>query len=213
MKTSSVKTKSFLRRDEYAQLGKLSIDGEILDVGGSKHSGYHELIGGTHTFIVGNIDDSYGLDVVFDAEEAWPFPDGKFAAVLVINLLEHLYRYQNAIRETYRVLRSDGRIVGVVPFVFNVHGCPHDYFRYTDTTIERMLREQGFTDITIVPLGTGAGAVVYHALIGFARFYWMADVGIALARAFDGLIARIKPDNRMSQKYMPLGYYFEAKKP
>ena len=44
-------TKSFFRREEYKALAQLSIDGKILDVGGSKKSGYHELIKGNHTII------------------------------------------------------------------------------------------------------------------------------------------------------------------
>jgi SAM-dependent methyltransferase len=208
-----MQTKSFLRREEYKALSELIIDGAILDVGGSKKSGYHELIKGDHTFMVGNIDEAYGIDVVFNAEQAWPFEKETFSAVLFINLLEHLYGYREAVREAHRVLVPSGRLVGVVPFMLNVHGTPSDHFRYTRFTIDRLLKEEGFDEIDIRELGTGAFSVIYHCLIGFVRWNWMASLLIPLFGAMDRFIGVVKPGNKMSAAYMPLGYYFTARKP
>lgn len=205
-------TKSFLRREEYKALSKLSIDGAILDVGGSKKSGYHELIQGTHTITTGNINESYGTDVIFNAEETWPFPGSSFDGVLFVNLLEHLYRYDAAMKEAVRVLKPGGTLAGVVPFMFNVHGSPNDYFRYTKSTLVRLLTEQGFRDIQVRELGTGAFSVIYHCLLGFIRWHWLATPMIAFFGGIDRLILRIKPNNLLSVAQMPLGYYFEAKK-
>jgi SAM-dependent methyltransferase len=207
-----MKTKSFLRLEEYKHLARLTIDGAILDIGGSKKSGYHELIKGAHTITTGNIDASYGTDLIFDAQERWPAEDASFDGVLLINVLEHLYRYDVALDETARVLKRGGKVAGVVPFMFNVHGSPHDHFRYTRTTLERLLADRGFVEVRVEELGTGAFSVVYHALLGFVRWYWLARPLMALARGLDHLVLWAKPDNRMSAKYMPLGYYFEAKK-
>lgn len=205
------RSKSFLRREEYKQLSQLSIDGSILDVGGSKKSGYHELIKGKHTFTVGNIDESYGLDVVFDAQEPWPFPDHSYNAVLFINLLEHLYNYETAISEARRVLHPEGRVVGVVPFMLNIHGTPGDYFRFTRFTLEKLLEEHGFSDIQVHELGTGAFSTVYQTLLGLVRWHWLADVLIPLTGGLDLVLRKLKPDNKLTAVYMPLGYYFEAR--
>ena len=205
-------TKSFLRREEYKALSRLSIDGAILDVGGSKKSGYHELIKGNHIITTGNINESYGIDVVFDAEKPWPFLDASFDGVLLINLLEHLYRYDIALDEAYRVLKVGGTVAGVVPFMFNVHGSPNDYFRYTKSTLMNTLDDRGFKDVRVKELGTGAFSVIYHCLLGFVRWNWLATPLIALFGGIDRLILRLKPDNKMSAREMPLGYYFEATK-
>lgn len=206
------KTKSFFRREEYKALSQLSIDGKILDVGGSKKSGYHELIKGKHEILTGNIDESYGTDLIFDAQEAWPFEDDSFDGVLLVNLIEHLYHHEVALAEACRVLKPGGTLAGVVPFMFNVHASPHDYFRYTKAALTNRLADAGFTDIEVRELGTGAFSVIYHCLIGFVRFDWMATPLIAFSRGLDKLMWRIKPHNKMSSEYMPLGYYFEAKK-
>lgn len=205
-------TKSFLRREEYKALGELSVDGAILDVGGSKKSGYHELIQGTHTITTGNIDASYGIDVVFDAQKPWPFPDASFEGVLLVNILEHLFEYTVAIREAHRVLKDGGVVAGVVPFMFNVHASPNDYFRYTKSTLEKVFENTEFNEVRITELGTGAFSVIYHCLLGFVRWQWLATPLIALFGGIDRLILRLKPDNKMSAKEMPLGYYFTARR-
>lgn len=207
-----MKTKSLFRRAEYEALRGLSIDGKVLDVGGSKKSGYHELIGGDHEFLVGNIDEAYGIDLVFDATEPWPFEAGAFDGMLFVNLLEHLHSPDTAIREAFRTLRPGGIVAGVVPFMYNVHGSPNDFYRYTRSALERMFGAAGFSDVRARELGTGAFSVVYHCLIGFVRWDWMADLLIPVFTGMDRLVARLKPGNKMSAKEMPLGYYFEARR-
>lgn len=171
-----MKTKSFLRIEEYKKLAELTINGNILDVGGSKKSGYHELIKGNHKIITGNINSSYGVDIIFDAQKKWPFEDSSFSCVLFINVLEHLFDYKTAISEAYRVLDNGGRVAGVAPFIFNVHGSPSDYFRYTRFTFERIFTDAGFKKVEIKELGTGAFSIVYHTLIGFVKWQWLADI-------------------------------------
>jgi SAM-dependent methyltransferase len=205
-------TKSFLRREEYKRLSALSIDGKILDVGGSKKSGYHELIKGNHTITTGNINEAYGIDVVFDAQKPWPFPDASFDGVLLVNILEHLYHYDVAVKEAHRVLKSGGMVAGVVPFMFNVHASPNDYFRYTKSTLLNIFSDNGFKEVRVLELGTGAFSVIYHNLLGFVRWEWLATPLIAFFGGIDRLILRLKPNNKMSAETMPLGYYFEARR-
>lgn len=208
-----MKTLSLLRREEYKRLSKLSLNGAILDIGGSRKSGYHELIQGNHTFVVGNIDAAYGADVIFDAEQAWPYADQHFEGVLFVNVLEHLYDHRFALAEAQRVLTPGGKIAGVVPFMFNVHGSPNDFFRYTRTSLERLLTDSGFTEVAVEELGTGAFSVIYHCLLGFVRWNWLADLLIPIFTGIDRVLAMLKPDNKMGAKHMPLGYYFEASRP
>ncbi len=206
-------TNSFLRREEYRRLARLSLEGKILDVGGAKASEYHALINGAHTITVANINPASGADLVFDAEQPWPLPDASYDAVLLVNLLEHLYHYDRAIEEAHRVLKPGGRVIGVVPFLFNVHPSPSDYFRFTRSALERMLRERGFARITVEELGTGAFSVVHHLIFGIVRWRWLSALLRQLLSALDALAGALKPGNLMSARTMPLGYYFEARTP
>jgi SAM-dependent methyltransferase len=204
-------SKSLLRREEYKVLSELTIDGKILDIGGSKKSGYHELIKGNHTYTVSNINESYGVDELFDAQERWPFDSNYFDGVLFINVLEHIYDYRAALGEAARVLKDGGRMVAVVPFMFNIHGSPNDFYRYTESALRNMLAEAGFSSCEIRPLGTGAFSVIYHCLLGFVRWAWLANILIPVFKGADRLMLWVRPNNPMSAKHMPLGYYVEAR--
>src|SRR3989338_715106 len=96
---------SILRELQYEKLTRLSLDGEVLDLGGSTISGYHELIKGDHHITTVNIDKSHGCDLVFDIEKRFPLEKGKFDHVLCINTLEHVYDFRNVMAESHRVLR------------------------------------------------------------------------------------------------------------
>lgn len=207
-----MKTKSLLRKLEYKALAELTIDGAVLDVGGSTKSGYHELLKGNHTITTANIDTSYGAEVVFDAQKPWPIEDAAYDAVLFINVLEHLYDYQTPITEAHRVLRPGGRVVSATPFLFRVHGSPDDYFRYSKSALMRMYTDVGFSTVTITELGTGAFSVVYHLIMSIVPWTWLAAILMNICMGIDGLLERIKPKNGMSRESMPLGYLVIATK-
>ncbi len=203
-------TVSLLRREEYRAFSALSMRGKILDVGGSKRSGYHELIKGEHTFVVANIQAAEEPDLAFDAEEPWPIEDASYDGVLFVNVLEHLYKYEHAVKEARRVLVPGGKLAGAVPFMFGVHGSPQDYFRFTKSALERLLLEAGFADVKVVELGTGGFSAAYHVFFGFMRWGWLARACIALSKNLDRFLSMLKPDSGMNAAHMPLGYYFEA---
>lgn len=206
------KPKSLLRFYQFKCISDLEIDGRILDVGGSKKSGYANIIKGNHSIVVGNIDASYDIDVLMDAEKIFPFEDETFDAVLMINVLEHLYDYKNAVSESFRILKPGGRLIGSVPFLINVHGSPSDYFRYTRFALERILLEPGFSSKKVVELGTGAWSVIFHLLFGFYKNKYLARIAEFIFTNLDKFFNWAKPGNLASSRYMPLGYYFEAKK-
>lgn len=60
---------SIIRDLEYKKISDLELFGKILDLGGSKKSGYHNLIKGNHEITTVNINTDYGCDLVFDIEK------------------------------------------------------------------------------------------------------------------------------------------------
>jgi len=212
-----MKTVSLLRKLEYKELSELTIDGKILDLGGDRRSGYHQLINGDHQIVVVNINKDSKADINFNLEDKFSIESNSYEAVLCINVLEHIFNYQNVIDESHRVLKDNGQLIGVVPFLLNVHGSPEDYFRYTKSALEKILAKPGFTQIKIKELGTGLFSVIYQLKFDFFLFKYIKLLAMHFCMLLDKLlihkiIKHIKPNNRLTEKNMPLGYFFIAKK-
>lgn len=208
---------SLLRKFEYNAISQLKIDGKILDLGGDRRSGYHELIGGDYEIDVVNINKDAGADFCFDLEKKFPIASESYEAVLCMNVLEHIFNYKNVLEESFRIIKDEGVFTGVVPFMFNVHGSPDDYFRFTGAALGRLLKETGFRDVEIKELGTGIFSVLFQVKYGFFRFVFLRNLAMKFYVALDKIFIQkivgfLKPDNHLSEKHLPLGYFFIAKK-
>lgn len=83
--------------------------------------------------------------------EALPLDDGVVDAVLCTQVLEHVPDPSALLREAARVLRRDGKIHLTVPFVWELHELPFDFWRFTPASIERLLTSAGFVDFHVEP--------------------------------------------------------------
>lgn len=197
-----------MRLAEAAAIAHLEIHGGILDVGGDPKSEYHKLIGGDHRITFANISARYKPDLIFDAQKAWPVAPDTYDAILMFNFLEHVFDHRAALNEAYKALKPAGKLVGTVPFLFNVHASPDDYFRYTGSALEKLLTLSGFSPV-VKPMGTGAISVAWSMIQGPLPEP-VAVVFRTLSRWADGALQRIKPGNQMGPETYPIGYYFEG---
>lgn len=150
---------TILRKAEHRVLENITLSGSVLDLGGDKRSEYTRLFKGDFSVTTANIDSKTNPDVVCDLERPLPIASDSYDAALLINVLEHIFEYRQLLNESARVLKKEGKIIVVVPFLFPVHGSPHDFHRYTASALERALLASGFSNIAITPLGTGVCAV------------------------------------------------------
>lgn len=121
------------------------VKGDVLVIGAGKEP-YHSLMPASASICCTDIEQGSGIDIVADAHEL-PFPDGSFDAVIAIEVFEHLRDPKLATSEIHRVLRPGGRAIVTVPFMFRVHGDPHDYQRFTSSGLEALFRESFEADI------------------------------------------------------------------
>lgn len=205
---------SAVRRATHRAFAGIRIDGEILDVGGARKNRYHTLIGGDHRIRFANFDAKYEPDLLFDVEQPWPVEPGRFDAVIMSHLLEHLYRPWICLDSAFTALKPGGRLVGAVPFLYRIHAGPSDYYRYTHFALQRMLEDAGYSDIKIEPLCTGAFSVAFDLTTKpLQRGLGIVHLALQiLASALDWLASRIRPRGDLSKHVCPSGYFFTAVK-
>ena len=102
---------------------------------------------------IGDSEWNYAaLDVVGDLS-GMPFRDATFEACLNVVTLEHVKEPARVVREIARTLAPGGRFLLIVPFEWEEHQQPHDYFRFTRYSLSYMLDAAGFDNVSIAPVG------------------------------------------------------------
>ena len=114
----------------------------------------------------------------------------KFDTIIIFNVLEHLPEYKIAFSEIYRILKKKGSFIGSVPFIYQIHAAPNDYFRFSKQFFELNLKKYRFKQIKYLP--------------------FFSQLCLLLAYILDSVIQIfVKTDLK---EIFPLGYFFIAKK-
>jgi SAM-dependent methyltransferase len=160
--------------DAVAEFSQSLPDGShILDAGAGEgqykhHFARHRYCG--FDLAIGDATWNYTqLDVLGDLA-ALPFRDAAFDACISIVTLEHVQRPGTVVREMARSLAPGGRILIVTPFEWEEHQQPHDYFRYTQFSLELLMKQAGLENITISPVG-GLFRLLSRRLFNALQFF------------------------------------------
>jgi SAM-dependent methyltransferase len=110
-------------------------------------------------------DFGYALpDTVTFVGDAWPLPDDSADVVLCTETLEHVRRPERLLAEAARCLRPGGRLLLTVPFAARWHFVPHDYWRFTPSSLAALLEEAGFREVAVVARGNPLTVACYKAM-------------------------------------------------
>lgn len=73
-----------------------------------------------------------------------PFKDGEFDAIVSDQVLEHLEgNPQQAIDEMFRVLKPQGICLHTTCFIYPIHSCPNDFWRFTPEALKYLMQPHG----------------------------------------------------------------------
>ncbi|MBU3740883.1 MAG: class I SAM-dependent methyltransferase [Candidatus Kapabacteria bacterium] len=139
----------------------------MLDVG-CGDSPYRFLLDPSYSYHGIDIADAekFGYDnneiTSFDGANI-PFEADLFDAILCTEVLEHVYDYQALVNEMYRVLAPGGIALITVPWSARYHYLPHDYFRYTPSSLRNVF--SAFSSIDIKPRGTVISVIANKTLV------------------------------------------------
>lgn len=119
--------------------------GPILELGSRYQPGYGDLcdlrvLFNGQEYLGCDLQEGPGVDRIEDAQRL-SFQDGSFGIVMMLETLEHMPDPVQAVREAHRVLRGDGLLVVSVPFTYRLHGFPNDFWRFTMSGVDVLLRQ------------------------------------------------------------------------
>jgi SAM-dependent methyltransferase len=128
--------------------------GDVLDVGAGAQP-YRPLLPADARYRAIDIaaaSERFGYempDTEYYEGDTWPVGDASIDLVLATETLEHVPEPQVFLGQARRVLRDGGRIVLTVPFSARWHYVPHDYWRYTPSSLRNLLEAARFDDVVV----------------------------------------------------------------
>jgi|SRR3989344_2154220 len=133
-----------LKRKSIETFAKSIKNKKILEIGSGKKdkSKYHystkNFFDKSNTFIQSDINPEYGHKVIDVTKMKYK---EEFDIIICISVLEHVYNFDKAVKNLYNSLKSGGILILYLPFLYPLHDEPHDYWRFTEHSIRRLLKD------------------------------------------------------------------------
>jgi len=158
----------------------------------------------------GSVHDNPDLDFEVDLNGPLPFASSEFDTIILSDVLEHIARPEQLFGEMARILAPGGRILMNVPFLYQIHERPNDYYRYTEFALRRFARTSELEVLTLRAVG-GSPDVVADLLAKHLQFVplvgpflaWSAQA-VAIAFRRTGVGRRVA---ERTGRAFPLGYF------
>lgn len=186
--------------------------GSILDFGGGKKSNYLNYLSiSISDYESINIDPSIEPTYVVSQKEVIDI-NKKYDHVISINTIEHVISPESVLSNINRLVKKDGQIMIITPFIYSIHAHPDDYIRPTPSWYYEKLKDQ-FYDIKCTSISWGAltSAASISSLPGpFKR------ARLLKAMLFDLILFKINVKRKENYKKelsnVSLAFCIEAKK-
>ncbi len=145
------------------------IRGRVLDVGCGAQP-YRPLLGPQTEYVgIDTIDAEahFGYkmpDTTYFEGEVWPVENASVDLVFSTETIEHILEYRLFLAEASRCLRDRGTILLTFPFAARWHFVPFDYWRFTPSAINYLLRTAGFVDVRVYARGNAITVACYKVM-------------------------------------------------
>jgi SAM-dependent methyltransferase len=207
-----------------AQVGQLDPQALILDVGAGRGD-FADIFDQHPYYLALDVYPYPEIDIVCDLSQANPFRNASLDAILLMNVLEHVYAPHDLLAALAAMLKPGGVLIVAIPFLVKMHQVPLDYARYTHYALQRFAPDhgleithlEGFYDPVSV-LSEGIGNLknaVLPQLPSPQRYAgrlisWALQASASALHALLGAGRTIPPDQARSQA--PTGYQLVYRK-
>ncbi len=125
------------------------IKGRLLDIGCGEKP-YKSIFSSHIDYYIGidlpqTLHSKHGVDVFANAHQL-PFKENTVDTILCLEVLEHIERPAQLLKEIFAVLRKDGVLILSAPQTYCLHKDPLDFYRFTQEGLIELVKNQtGFT--------------------------------------------------------------------
>ena len=162
--------------------------GKVVDVGCGAQP-YRTLLPTGMSYVgldIRNAEEAFGYatpDVVYFDGGRWPEQTRDADVVLCTEVLEHVLDPPSMLKEAFAALKPGGRLFLTVPFAARWHFVPHDFWRYTPSSLKHLLEAAGFRNVVVCARGDALTVACYKVQALFLPFLMpqRASAGKALA--------------------------------
>ena len=114
-------------------------------------------------------------------------------------------------KELNRILKKDGLLIGSTPFLYQVHGAPNDYLRFTKSYLISEFKKKKFKAIYVKELGYGPFLASFSILFPYFKFLPIINHIIFLMCLIFDTFLQIFIKTKLREIF-PLGIFFIFKK-
>jgi SAM-dependent methyltransferase len=188
-------------------LAQEALKGKVVDIGGGHRPDYFDYFQREANDITLEPVDTSISGIDFE-KDLLPYQDNSVDTIILCNMLEHMYNYRFLLSEIRRIMKPSAHIIGFVPFWVGYHPDPHDYFRYTDECLNRILRDSGFKSISLRRIGSGPVLANFNTIM-LSMPTFLRPFLFLCYYALDKVFVSLRPK---SVRRNPFGYLFTAEK-
>lgn len=155
------------------------------------------------------------VDLECDLSEVIPCKSESFDTIILSDVLEHLPEPEKCWHEMSRLLAPGGHALINVPFYYQLHETPYDFYRYTEFALRRFaeIAELHVTDLRTIG---GAPEIICDTV---SKLVAGRRLGNLLASGIQATCAKLsqtgwgKRASRRTGVRFPLGYFLVVMKP